>query len=617
MLDSFRTNMRGIAIGITILIGAVFAFSGTGALMIPGIGSEAALLVNGVSISELEVLRAVDRSKQRILSGNDELDASLLDDEMIRPSAIQQLIGLEVLIQEARSNGMSASEEQATRQILDSEAFQSDGVFDQDTYRYMLQSGGYTSASYKQLVKTDLITQQLVSGVSDTNFITENELAALASITEQKRDFYYLTVPVSPIREGLVLSDEQQSDYYEDNKESYKTDPMVSVDYIELNPSQLADPSLINDDLIADRFQEELNNRDMSESRQAAHILLIDPSEEHIAEVQGKILAGEEFVKLASEYSEDFGSSELGGDLGFTSGNMFPEEFEKALKSLEIGAVSDAVKTDAGTHFIKLLAIQQESFLLEDEQDRISQELMREATSDALIAKLELMKELSFNAESLADVAEDVGLPLGKTELFSRKGGKGVAAIPEVISKAFSTEVVKEKYASEVLELGNDRYLVLKLSEYVDARQLELFEVKNSVLESLTEASVSEVMAAKGTEILARIDAGDSIESLAKEEGFEWQVGLSVSRRGGQVSQEVTSRVFAMPIPGEDVESESFYLSNGDLAIASLTKVIPGELGTVSQANLASLTDALTSMKSSSDMQAFQQILINRANVEQ
>ena len=617
MLDSFRTNMRGIAIGITILIGAVFAFSGTGALMIPGIGSEAALLVNGVSISELEVLRAVDRSKQRILSGNDELDASLLDDEMIRPSAIQQLIGLEVLIQEARSNGMSASEEQATRQILDSEAFQSDGVFDQDTYRYMLQSGGYTSASYKQLVKTDLITQQLVSGVSDTNFITENELAALASITEQKRDFYYLIVPVSPIREGLVLSDEQQSDYYEDNKESYKTDPMVSVDYIELNPSQLADPSLINDDLIADRFQEELNNRDMSESRQAAHILLIDPSEEHIAEVQGKILAGEEFVKLASEYSEDFGSSELGGDLGFTSGNMFPEEFEKALKSLEIGAVSDAVKTDAGTHFIKLLAIQQESFLLEDEQDRISQELMREATSDALIAKLELMKELSFNAESLADVAEDVGLPLGKTELFSRKGGKGVAAIPEVISKAFSTEVVKEKYASEVLELGNDRYLVLKLSEYVDARQLELFEVKNSVLESLTEASVSEVMAAKGTEILARIDAGDSIESLAKEEGFEWQVGLSVSRRGGQVSQEVTSRVFAMPIPGEDVESESFYLSNGDLAIASLTKVIPGELGTVSQANLASLTDALTSMKSSSDMQAFQQILINRANVEQ
>jgi peptidyl-prolyl cis-trans isomerase D len=617
MLDSFRTNMRGIAIGITILIGAVFAFSGTGALMIPGIGSEAALLVNGVSISELEVLRAVDRSKQRILSGNDELDASLLDDEMIRPSAIQQLIGLEVLIQEARSNGMSASEEQATRQILDSEAFQSDGVFDQDTYRYMLQSGGYTSASYKQLVKTDLITQQLVSGVSDTNFITENELAALASITEQKRDFYYLTVPVSPIREGLVLSDEQQSDYYEDNKESYKTDPMVSVDYIELNPSQLADPSLINDDLIADRFQEELNNRDMSESRQAAHILLIDPSEEQIAEVQGKILAGEEFVKLASEYSEDFGSSELGGDLGFTSGNMFPEEFEKALKSLEIGAVSDAVKTDAGTHFIKLLAIQQESFLLEDEQDRISQELMREATSDALIAKLELMKELSFNAESLADVAEDVGLPLGKTELFSRKGGKGVAAIPEVISKAFSTEVVKEKYASEVLELGNDRYLVLKLSEYVDARQLELFEVKNSVLESLTEASVSEVMAAKGTEILARIDAGDSIESLAKEEGFEWQVGLSVSRRGGQVSQEVTSRVFAMPIPGEDVESKSFYLSNGDLAIASLTKVIPGELGTVSQANLASLTDALTSMKSSSDMQAFQQILINRANVEQ
>jgi peptidyl-prolyl cis-trans isomerase D len=609
--------MKGIALGITILIGAVFAFSGTGALMVPGMGSEAAILVNGTAVSELEVLRAISRQKQRILSENEGLDPSVLEDELIRPNAIQQLIGLQVLIQEAEKQRMSVSEADINNLIIESEAFQSDGSFDQDTYRYMLQSGGYTSSTYKGLVRSDLITQQLVAGVSDTNFVTETELAGLAAITEQTRDFYYLTIPAAPIRETIDIPEEQLKEYYNSNRGSYMTEPLASVEYIELNPSKVADPALINEEIVKERFNEELSNLDIAESRQAAHILLSDPDENLLAEVQRKIDAGEDFSLLASEYSEDFGSAEIGGELGFSSGDTFPDEFETALSSLEIGEISGAVRTDAGTHFIKLISIQQQTFSFDEERERITEELMRDATSDLLVEKLELMKELSFNADSLADVAEDVGLALEKTELFSRGGGTGVAAIPDVISASFSSEVLDDGYASEVLELGDDRYLVLKLAEYVDARQLELAEVSDRVRQSLTEEILQELMQDKGSRVLEELRAGDSIESVAKAGDYEWQVGLSVSRRSQEIDQEITSRVFSMPSPDSDVVSDSFYLNNGDLMVASLSKVNSGSLAAAPKEVIVSLTDALELIGSNRDMQAFQQTLINQADIIQ
>ena len=303
--------------------------------------------------------------------------------------------------------------------------------------------------------------------------------------------------------------------------------------------------------------------------------------------------------------------------MGFSSGDTFPETFEAVLGNLEIGEISEPVETDAGTHFIKLISIQQQEFNFDEEQERIAQELMREATSDLLIEKLELMKELSFNAESLADVAEDVDLTLNKTDLFSRRGGTGVSAIPSVISAAFSSEVLDDGYASEVLELGNERYLVLKLVESVDARQLKLPEVADRVNSSLSEETVQKLMSNKGSQVLEQLKAGESIESIAKVEGYDWQVGLSVSRRSQEIDQEITSRVFSMPPSSGNDFSDSFYLNNGDLLVVSLTQVNAGSLGAAPKEIITSLGDALELVANNRDMQAFQQTLINQADIVQ
>ena len=614
MLDSFRTNMRTLALGIVIVIGFIFAFSGTGTMFLTGNSGDAAVVVGGEIVREIDVLRSISRQKQRILSENEGLDPSVLDDSLIRPSAVEQLISRQLLVQASGDRRMTVSPREVDQYILDIESFQTDGVFDQDLYKFAILNQGYTSAEFKQQVKNDMLIQQLVQGLTDTAFTTDGELAALAAVTEQQRNYYYLTVPSDEIRSSITLTEAQVNEFYEANKAAYQTEPKVSVDYIELSSDILADPTLITEDLVAARFEEEILSRDMAESRQAAHILLEDPADELVAEIQAKLDDGQDFARLASEYSVDFGSAETGGDLGYTSGDTFPEEFEKALKSLSIGSVSNPVKTDSGTHFIKLLDIQQQSFVLADETPRITRDLMLEATTDTLVAKLELLKELSFNAESLAEVAEDVGLEMVTSEAFTQSGGEGVAAIPSVVRAAFSAEVVEDEFASEVIDLGNDRYVVVKLNEYYEARQQELTEVRDLLETTYTQQLVEETLADEGAGLAARVEAGESIEVVAKSEGLDWQVGISMTRRSRDVNSEINAKIFSLPVPADDGSVQTFSTSSGDLIVSSLINVTPGDVSALSSDEKASLASATLSINGNRDIQAFEAIV--RADTE-
>ena len=615
MLDSFRTNMRGIALGIVIVIGAIFAFSGTGSLLTVA-NIDTAIVVNDVNVSENDVVRAILNQKNQILSENEGLDPAVLSDEMMRPGAIEQLITQELFKQASIGQNLTLSQQDITNIILGIESFQSDGKFDQNMYRFAIQRQGYTSAMFGDVLKNDAVVQQLVAGISSTAFTTNTELSALAGVTEQQRDYYYLRLPIEGIEKAVQLSDTQIAGYYENNLDVFTTAPEVRIDYIELNSDLLMDASAVTENKVLARFEEEVGNRDMAESRQAAHILLSESTAEVVEEIQAKIDAGVEFTVLAKDYSEDFGSAESGGDLGYTSGETFPEAFEKALAGLEVGQISGPVNTDAGTHFIKLLDVQQESYELSEQRARIERELIQESTSDLLVEKLQNLKELSFNAESLADVAADVGLELKTSEAFPQSGGGGVAAFPAVVKAAFSTEVVNDQYASEVLELGNDRYLVLKLNEYIAARQQELPEVRERVIQLVTDEVSKNQLAEQGDALLARVMAGESVETVAKSENLSWQVVIDGTRRNTSSDAEIGQKVFSLPKPVAESVVESFYLSNGDFVVASLTGVTEGRLDRLTTQQKASLVAAATVSRGRRDLAAYEQSLLAKATIE-
>ena len=607
MLESFRSNMKGVALGITILIAVVFIFSGTGTVFLANSSNGAVASVGETEISEFDLLRSISNQKQQILEQNPDLDTSLISDDMLRPAALERLIRREVLVQTAQKNGLSMSESSINSEILNVEGFKTDGKFDQDRYKFVLQNQGYTHASFKQMLNNDLVVQQLISGVSETAFVTEFENQSLASVSEQSRTYYYLTIPVSKYSLEVSVSENEISDFYQNNPNDFMTEEQLKIDYIELKPEMLADKNAISEEMVQTRFEAELADLDLTESRRVSHILITENNDTLIDEINAKIAANASFESLVSEYSEDFGSASVDGDLGFTSGETFPDSFEKAVMELNIGEVSGPVQTESGIHFIKLTEIQKDEYVYEDEKARIMEDLANEAVSEIFVEKLEILRELSFNAESLSEVAEDAGLLVKTTDYFPRSGGKGVASNNVVINTAFSDDVLVEGYASEVLELGDDYFTVIKLNEFKDEELRPLTEVKDSINEKLADEKLEILMKEESEKLLVELRDGETIEALAKNNNLDWQVVLSASRRVTDQNPEINAEVFKLNTPNGRPTNDYFILKNGDFVVASLESVSSGDYSSAEESVKNGIITANLSINKSSELQGFEE----------
>ncbi|MGB0458718.1 MAG: SurA N-terminal domain-containing protein [Porticoccaceae bacterium] len=618
MLLDFRNNMRGVAIGITIVIGLIFALTGTGSLFISTPDSESAIVVNGDEISEREVLQAVARERSRILNENPEMDRSLLDDQALRPQAMQQLISREVLIQAANQQNLGVAPSLINELILDVEQFQTDGVFDEDRFRYAIRSQGYTSSSkFTEMLADQFLVEQLSDGIINSSFVTSDEVASLTALVDQKRSFEFARLAYQPFVDSVDLSDEQIAAYYDDNQAQYMTERKLSVEYIELNQTMLIDAQAVSAEQVQARFDQEAQSADTSPSLRAAHILLEDSSAELIAEVQAKIDAGEDFAQLVSEYTQDVATADMGGDLGFTDGSTFPDAFEQALAALEVGQVSAPVETVSGTHFVKLLEIEKKEFLFDEQQERIRLELQQEAANTLLVEKLEMLKELAFNADNLQEVAEDLALEAKTSEPFSENGGSGVASSRIVVNAAYSPEVAEDGYASDVLDLGDDNYIVLRLKENFPSRQLALEEVRDDLTETLTNTIAKEKIDAKAAEITTALDGDSSLSSIAADFKLEVQKEEAKDRANQAVSAEINAFVFEMPSPRDSTITDSFTAANGDFIVIELAKVELEETASLDQERIELIRSIAETATTGKEFVSYQQALIEQAKIVQ
>lgn len=618
MLLDFKNNMRGVAIGITIVIGLIFALTGTGSLFISTPDSESALVVNGEEISEREVLQAIAREQSRILNSNPEIDRALIDNEALRPQAMRQLITREVLVQAANDQDLGVAPSLINDFILDIEQFQTDGVFDQDRFRYAIRSQGYPSSSkFTEMLADQFLVEQLSDGIVNTSFVTADEVAKLTALVDQKRSFEFARLAYQPFVDAVDLSDEQIATYYDENQAQYMTERKLSVEYIELNAAMLLDDQSASDEQVQARFDQEAQSADNSPSLRAAHILLEDSSAELIAEVQAKIDAGEDFAQLVKQYTQDVATADMGGDLGFTDGSTFPDSFEQALAALEVGQVSAPVETVSGTHFVKLLEIEEKEFLFDEQRERIALELQQEAANTLLVEKLEMLKELAFNADNLQEVAEDLALEAKISEPFSENGGAGVASSRIVVDAAYSPEVAEDGYASEVLDLGDDNYVVLRLKENFPSRQQSLEEVRANLTATLTDSIAQKNIDAKAAEITAALDAEDSVSTIATNFKLELEKVEAVDRRNQEVSAEINTFAFELATPRDSAIADSFNAANGDFVVLELSEVQLADSDSLDKERLDLIRSVAETATSSKEFASYQQALIEQAKIVQ
>ena len=484
MLESIRSRSSGIfAWAIALLIIAAMALFGLGNYATDT--TDPALYKDGDSLITLRQYQsALQQSQRRALAQNQLVDISSIEFKRL---VMEQLISQTIVDSIAQDAGYIAADESVARLIVNNSAFQVDGKFDQVTYDDFIASNFGTKEAYEEILKQNLVSSQVSSGIFDSGLIIKSQEQELLNLLAEKRSIDLVSIKLVDIEPLITVTDGQIAIYFEENKDSYLDQEKVSVEYIALNAKTFEKGIEITDAELEQVYQESIDSFTEPEARQVRHILFTGSDAETKAnEVLAKIKAGESFTELAKQ-SEDTGSAENGGDLGEITRGQMVEEFEQVAYELQLNTVSDPVSTEFGYHLIEVTAIsggEVKSF--DDVKEQLRADQVTSRAEDEFFNKVDILRNATFeNEDTLQVAAEELELFVEKSELFTRHSGEGYFNNPAIRNTAFSEQVLTENRNSDVIEVTPTEFVVIRKLAYQPEQPKKLEEVKENVTNAL------------------------------------------------------------------------------------------------------------------------------------
>ena len=607
MLQDLRENSQGVIAKVIIgFIVAIFALTGVEWLIGGFIASPPVAEINGEEITEAQLQFNI----QNLLAS---LGGADIDQELLEQVALNQLIEETVLKQSADRAGMIVSPDRVDRAIIENPSFQINGVFDSDLAVRTMASQGYNIPLYRQALSQSMLLGQIANAYSASNFITDSELESIAELMQQTRDFRYVSITMGTRTLGNAISQEEIQRYYDENPAEFTQEESANINYVVLDRNVIADEIQVDEAEIRAQYEAQRADFEGSSEKRASHILFevgdsMDEAAamELAATARQRLLDGEDFGAVALEMSSDTVSAEESGDIGYTDGSAFPQPIEAVLETLALNEISEPVVTEFGVHVVKLTEDAENVYqAFEEVSDRIEREL-KSAEVDLLFAeRIEDMSNLAFETGDLITISEQLGLEIQSADSVPRAGSSGLFANQALVTAAFSDEVMLEGNNSDVIEIGDNQAVVLRVQRFNESAIRPLDDVIGEISVILRTQMEREAVESLGEELLITAEEGGDVDSLLADNELVWLNAENISRNDFSVNREVIDHAFTMAATEGGPKVSSVSLANGTFVLVELNQVNPGEVSAIPEPERNRLVDSLQSDLGVSDYQSF------------
>lgn len=617
MLQNIRDNSQSwISKTIIGVIVVLLSLTGFDAIMNFSGKRDNVAEVNGVPVTKFELDQMAEMQRRQLLQQfGPDFDASMIEDRLLRDAALKSLIDRQISLQGARDSGLVFPSQAMDQLLLRTPEFQSNGKFDPNRFDQFVRERSMTRLQFRQRLEEEIVIGQARAGLAGSAFVTADEIDAFVRLEKQTRDFATLTIKSEP--EAITVSDEDLKAYHDEHAERFMSEEQVVLEYLELRKDDFFDKVEVSDEQLQELYQQEIAG--LAEQRQAAHILVEvsdkvsdEEARKRIEEIAGRVAGGEDFAALARELSEDPGSREDGGDLGFAGPGVYDPDFEKALYALKQGEVSAPVRTDYGWHLIKLLAVQAPEVPSFDSlREKLTADLKSQLVERRFVEAGQNLEGLAYESSDLEQPAQELGLKVQVTEPFSRVGApQGIAANRQVIREAFSPELLESRGNSRLIELDRNTQVVVRVRDHHKSELLPLDEVAEQIRAELVAERAREAAREKGEALLASLREGKAVEG-------QWEVVEAANRGQDGVDPAVLKQVFRMPrnASAEQPAYAGVTLGSGDYALVRLVGVNEPEVK-LSDDERAMYGRFLASRSGEQDYAAYLQKLKEEAEVE-
>jgi peptidyl-prolyl cis-trans isomerase D len=497
-------------------------------------------------------------------------------------------VNRELLLSAARQRRLQVPDAELAGVIQAVPAFAGSGGFDRALYESQLRRQGLTPAAFEADLRHSLALQQIENGLAETAFVSDAELDAFAALWFERRDLRVATLDWQRFSPDAAPTPAALQAYYDAHKGEFMTAEQVRVAYLELSLDAMAARVSVDEAQIAKRYEELKSELGKPEQRQVRHILIavaknaapeaVEQARQKALAVRAKIVSGADFAAVAKAESADSGSADQGGDLGSLERGSMTPAFDEAAFTLPLHTLSEPIRTPFGFHLIEVTRITpSQAPPLEQVRDTLRLRVQRELAQDQFYAAAETLRAQAFeHPDTLEPAAEALDLKIQEAGPMTRTGGQGPAANPEFLRHAFSADVLGGDN-SEVFELGEGRYAVLRVTDHTPAAQRPFEDVRGDIEARLRQQAAATAAREAAQALAKTLRAGESVDAALGQHGAAWKDVSDVGREGAVgIPDAVLKQAFSLAITDGKPGYAEVGLDDGSQVLVAVTARRPG-----------------------------------------
>jgi len=559
LLRNFLSGKRVVVIAILLAIPFVFFGSTSFGTTFTSYGT-----VNGEAVSQMDVSLATSQVAERLKSVyGEDFDLDDLDETVSIELIRNEIINQKTLVSQAKDLGLTVSLKDAKKEIINLEIFQGDEGFDSTIFEATIRANGWTPDEYFALVQESIGLDRIIGAMSSIAFPLQRDLESLASMLETSRDINFIKADKEDLVSAQDASLEEAEDFYNKNPFLFLSEEKRDFSYILLSYDEYKNQVSIPENYLDEAYSDYLNNLDQQIQNRISHYMIEKSNYENEDVARNKILSDYEqiisgqisFEDIVESSSEDLVSKDQGGDLGLSSGDAFPIEFENAILEMSLNQISEVIELEDTFHILKLTEVLKPQVKSKSEVEKELLNELIDAESRALMQDDFLsLESLVLEGLTLNELSDEVSAPIQITGL------KGIDEIQiSDFSNVNSTELFSPDILPNKIEIfeSEDSYLFVMLTQAIQPSVQEFVVV--------AENAIQEVRTYKANKLIE--DYADTVKESIYEDtssslvdGFSKENFKAVKRFSSLLPPELITAIFNSSI-GELV---TYKATNGD-----------------------------------------------------
>ena len=569
MLESLRSFLSGKTLLIFVTIMAIpFVFFGSTAV---GTIFTTYGKVNGLEVSQADLNAANNTVNQRLLETyGDDFSTDLIPEDMLLEMVKEEIISAKTFLSQTRDMGILVSEDDAKNQIMLSPNFQTGGQFDAIAFETAIRTQGFTPNDYITTVREGMAKNYLIDSISSSFFTLDSEILNLAKLIEQERDITFTKIDFNTLKSTVQADLVEAQEYYATNSINFYSDEERSMNYIMLNNDDYRSSVQVPENYLEEAYEDYIQRIAMRSEKRASHIMVDlmnyeskDDALKIITLAQDELNSGKDFNEVVISYSEDIISKELEGDIGYSSGDVFPEEFENALSNMSQGQVSDILFSDATNsfHILKLTEINEEAAnSFEDMKDNLLEELVSAESIALMDEDRDIIDNAILDNLTLDEVASSLGYEIKTSKNLTIENFDFEVQDSQIMQTLFS--IPPGFNSPEVVELEAGM-IVMGINLIKEASLLPFELVAESALDLVKDEKALALSLSVQSNLKNDPDFDTSASYLSKD-NF-----VGVKRFSSLLPAEVLQKAFISPV----AEQFQISASNGDSYLITVNSV--------------------------------------------